>query len=61
MHLNMFSVVQQLSANASIQPSMDTTVLGLEVGAWASTILMVVKFEEVDLAVGYDVTELLRC
>ena len=44
------------SANASIQPSMDTEILGLEVGAWANYDTDGGEITEVDFAVGYDVT-----
>jgi uncharacterized protein (TIGR02001 family) len=44
------------SAEASIQPSMDTEILGLEVGAWANYNTDSGEITEVDFAVGYDVT-----
>ena len=43
---------------AAIQPSMDTSVLGLDIGAWASYNTGTDAFEEVDFFVGYDVTEI---
>ena len=47
-----------VSTSAAIQPSMDTTVLGLDVGAWASYDTGNDEFQEVDFAIGYDVTEI---
>ena len=47
-----------VNTSAAIQPSMDTSVLGLDVGAWASYDTGSDAFEEVDFFVGYDVTEL---
>jgi uncharacterized protein (TIGR02001 family) len=44
--------------SAAIQPSMDTSVLGLDIGAWASYNTGTDAFEEVDFFVGYDVTEI---
>ena len=61
MHQNMFSVVHYRNDNASIQPSMDTNILGLDIGAWASYDTGSDSFEEVDLAIGYDVAEVSRC
>ena len=57
MHLHTFSVVQ-LSMTKVTQPSMDTSVLGLDIGAWASYNTGTDAFEEVDFFVGYDVTEI---
>ena len=47
-----------VSTSAAIQPSMDTNVLGLDVGAWASYDTGNDEFQEVDFAIGYDVTEI---
>ena len=47
-----------VNTSAAIQPSMDTSVLGLDIGAWASYDTGSDAFEEVDFFVGYDVTEL---
>jgi uncharacterized protein (TIGR02001 family) len=44
--------------SAAIQPSMDTSVLGLDIGAWASYDTGADAFDEVDFFVGYDVTEI---
>lgn len=44
--------------SAAIQPSMDTSILGVDIGAWASYDTGADTFEEVDLAIGYDVTEI---
>ena len=44
--------------SAAIQPSMDTSILGIDIGAWASYDTGADTFEEVDLAIGYDVTEI---
>jgi len=48
---------QTVSTSAAIQPSMDTNVLGLDIGAWASYDTGNDEFQEVDFSVGYDVTE----
>ena len=48
---------ETLNTSAAIQPSMDTNVLGLDVGAWASYDTGNDEFQEVDFSVGYDVTE----
>ena len=42
--------------DAAIQPSMDTSILGLEVGAWASYNTGTDAFDEVDLAIGMPLT-----
>ena len=44
-----------INDSAAIQPSMDTNILGLDIGAWASYDTGSDSFEEVDLAIGYDV------
>ena len=46
-----------VNTDAAIQPSMDTNILGLDIGAWASYDTGSDSFEEVDLAIGYDVAE----
>ena len=46
------------NTSAAIQPSMDTSILGLDVGAWASYDTGSDSFQEVDFFVGYDVTEI---
>ena len=43
-------------SDAAIQPSMDTEILGLEVGAWASYNTGTDAFEEVDFAIGMPLT-----
>jgi len=44
--------------SAALQPSMETSILGLDIGAWASYDTGSDAFEEVDFYVEYPVTEL---